>query len=61
MSLSSARSAGAVGVFYWEPTWYAIQGNGWDPANINGTGDQWDNMAIFNWTGNLNPGVKWTP
>ena len=58
---NTARSAGAVGVFYWEPTWYAIQGNGWDPANINGTGDQWDNMAIFNWTGNINPGVKWTP
>lgn len=58
---NTARSAGAVGVFYWEPTWYAIQGNGWDPANINGTGDQWDNMAIFNWTGNLNPGVRWTP
>jgi arabinogalactan endo-1,4-beta-galactosidase len=58
---NTARSAGAIGVFYWEPTWYAIQGNGWDPANINGTGDQWDNMAVFNWTGNLNPGVKWTP
>jgi arabinogalactan endo-1,4-beta-galactosidase len=58
---NTARSAGAVGVFYWEPTWYAIAGNGWDPANINGTGDGWDNMAIFNWTGNLNPGVRWTP
>ena len=58
---NTARSAGALGVFYWEPTWYAIAGNGWDPANINGTGDEWDNMAIFNWTGNLNPGVKWTP
>jgi len=58
---NAARSAGAVGVFYWEPTWYAIAGNGWDPANVNGTGDQWDNMAIFNWTGNVNPGVRWTP
>jgi len=58
---NTARSAGALGVFYWEPTWYAISGNGWDPANMNGTGDQWDNMAIFNWTGNVNPGVRWTP
>jgi arabinogalactan endo-1,4-beta-galactosidase len=58
---NTARNAGALGVFYWEPTWYAIRGNGWDPANINGTGDQWDNMAIFNWTGNLNPSVRWTP
>jgi len=52
---NTARSAGALGVFYWEPTWFAISGNGWDPANINGTGDEWDNMAVFNWTGNLNP------
>jgi len=58
---NTARSAGAIGVFYWEPTWYAIAGNGWDPANINGTGDQWDNMAIFNWTGHINPSITWTP
>ncbi|GGO03937.1 arabinogalactan endo-beta-1,4-galactanase [Microbispora rosea subsp. aerata] len=58
---STARDAGAVGVFYWEPTWYAVPGNGWDPANINGTGDGWDNMAVFNWTGHINPHVRWTP
>jgi len=58
---NAARSGGAIGVFYWEPTWYAIPGNGWDPANINGTGDQWDNMAIFDWTGHINPNVRWTP
>jgi arabinogalactan endo-1,4-beta-galactosidase len=50
---NAARSGGAIGVFYWEPTWYAIAGNGWDPANINGTGDEWDNMAVFDWTGHL--------
>ncbi|MCY1138322.1 glycosyl hydrolase 53 family protein [Actinoplanes sp. Pm04-4] len=58
---NTARNAGAVGVFYWEPTWYAIKGNGWDPANINGTGDGWDNMAIFDWNGRVNPNVRWTP
>jgi arabinogalactan endo-1,4-beta-galactosidase len=58
---NTARNAGAIGVFYWEPTWYAIAGNGWDPANMTGTGDQWDNLAIFNWTGHVNPNVKWTP
>jgi arabinogalactan endo-1,4-beta-galactosidase len=57
---NAARSGGAIGVFYWEPTWYAIPGNGWDPTNINGSGDQWDNMAIFDWTGHLNPGIRWT-
>jgi arabinogalactan endo-1,4-beta-galactosidase len=58
---NTARNAGAVGVFYWEPTWYAVPGNGWDPANINGTGDGWDNMAVFNWTGRVNPSLRWTP
>jgi arabinogalactan endo-1,4-beta-galactosidase len=58
---STARNAGAIGVFYWEPTWYAVPGNGWDPANINGSGNEWDNMAVFNWTGHINPNLRWTP
>ncbi|MEV0237384.1 glycosyl hydrolase 53 family protein [Nonomuraea sp. NPDC050786] len=58
---STARNAGAIGIFYWEPTWYAVPGNGWDPANIGSSGNGWDNMAIFNWTGRINPNVRWTP
>nr|WSX74552.1 arabinogalactan endo-1,4-beta-galactosidase [Streptomyces sp. NBC_00899] len=58
---STARSAGAIGVFYWEPTWYAVPGNGWDPVDISHSGDGWDNMAVFDWTGHINPGVRWTP
>jgi arabinogalactan endo-1,4-beta-galactosidase len=58
---SAARSGGAIGIFYWEPTWYAVPGNGWDPADINGSGDGWDNMATFDWTGHLNPNIRWTP
>jgi arabinogalactan endo-1,4-beta-galactosidase len=57
---NTARSAGAIGVFYWEPTWYAVPGNGWDPTDIANSGDGWDNMAVFNWTGHLNPDIKWT-
>ncbi len=58
---AAARAGGAIGVFYWEPTWVATPGNGGDPANISGSGDQWDNQAVFNWTGNINPSIKWTP
>jgi arabinogalactan endo-1,4-beta-galactosidase len=58
---NAARSGGAIGIFYWEPTWYAVPGNGWDPANINGSGNGWDNMATFDWTGRLNPQLRWTP
>jgi arabinogalactan endo-1,4-beta-galactosidase len=58
---NTARNAGAVGVFYWEPTWYAVNGNGWDPANIGGSGNGWDNMAIFDWSGKVNPTLVWKP
>jgi len=58
---NAARNGGAVGVFYWEPTWIATAGNGWDPTNINGTGTSWDNQAVFDWGGKLNPYFKWTP
>jgi len=59
---NTARNAGAIGVFYWEPTWYgANTGNGWDPAHFTTSGNQWDNMAVFNWTGQINPDIVWTP
>jgi arabinogalactan endo-1,4-beta-galactosidase len=56
---NAAKAGGAIGVFYWEPTWYAVAGNGWDPADIKSSGDGWDNMAVFNWTGVFNSAVKW--
>lgn len=55
--LAAARSGGAVGVFYWEPTWIATPGNGWDPTNSN-SGDSWDNQALFGWTGDANPAIS---
>jgi arabinogalactan endo-1,4-beta-galactosidase len=58
---NTARGAGAIGVFYWEPTWYAVTGNGWDPYDIDNSGNGWDNQAVFNWTGQLNPQIRWTP
>jgi arabinogalactan endo-1,4-beta-galactosidase len=37
-----------------------VPGNGWDPADIANSGDGWDNMAVFNWTGHLKPNIVWT-
>lgn len=34
------------GVFYWEPTWTAVPGNGWDPTNPH-LGNNWENQALF--------------
>lgn len=58
---NTARNAGAIGIFYWEPAWYAVPGNGWNPADINNSGNEWDNMAVFDRTGRLNPNIRWTP
>jgi arabinogalactan endo-1,4-beta-galactosidase len=58
---NTARNAGAIGIFYWEPTWYAVPGNGWNPADINNSGNEWDNMAVFDRNGRLNPNIRWFP
>jgi arabinogalactan endo-1,4-beta-galactosidase len=56
-TLAAARAGGAIGVFYWEPTWIATPGNGWDPTNPS-SGDGWDNQALFNWSGMANPAIS---
>ncbi|MEU8239964.1 glycosyl hydrolase 53 family protein [Actinoplanes missouriensis] len=55
----TARSAGAIGVFYWEPTWTAIDGNGWDTEDIVNSGNAWENMATFDDGGRVNPYIRW--
>jgi arabinogalactan endo-1,4-beta-galactosidase len=54
--LAAARTGGAIGVLYWEPTWIATPGNGGNPANSS-FGDQWDNQTLFNWSGVANPAI----
>jgi arabinogalactan endo-1,4-beta-galactosidase len=55
--LDAARSGGAIGVFYWEPTWTAVKGNGWDPANPD-SGSQWENQALFDYDGKALPAMN---
>ena len=35
-----------LGVFYWDATWTAVAGNGWDPTDP-ASGDAWENQALF--------------
>jgi arabinogalactan endo-1,4-beta-galactosidase len=35
-----------LGAFYWEATWTAVPGNGWDPADPT-SGNSWENQALF--------------
>ncbi|MEJ3746294.1 arabinogalactan endo-1,4-beta-galactosidase [Actinomycetes bacterium KLBMP 9797] len=36
------------GIFYWEPTWTAVPGGGWDPADPT-SGNGWENQALFDY------------
>jgi arabinogalactan endo-1,4-beta-galactosidase len=38
-----------LGVFYWEPTWTVVKGNGWDPTDPS-SGDGWENQAMWDYT-----------
>jgi arabinogalactan endo-1,4-beta-galactosidase len=55
--LSAARAGGAIGVFYWEPTWTAVRGNSWDPTNPS-SGDQWENQALFDYSSKALPALS---
>lgn len=35
-----------LGVFYWDATWTAVPGNGWDPTDPS-SGNAWENQALF--------------
>ncbi|MDO9120327.1 MAG: glycosyl hydrolase 53 family protein, partial [Anaerolineaceae bacterium] len=35
-----------LGFFWWDATWTAVPGNGWDPAH-NISGNNWENQALF--------------
>jgi arabinogalactan endo-1,4-beta-galactosidase len=35
-----------LGAFYWDATWTAVPGNGWDPEDPT-SGDTWENQALF--------------
>lgn len=55
--MDAARAGGAVGVFYWEPTWTAVKGNGWNPYDPD-SGSQWENQALFDFSGKALPAIK---
>ncbi|KXK63067.1 arabinogalactan endo-1,4-beta-galactosidase [Micromonospora rosaria] len=46
-----------LGVFYWEPTWTAVTGNGWDPDNPS-SGNGWENQALFDYNDRALPALS---
>jgi arabinogalactan endo-1,4-beta-galactosidase len=45
-----------LGVFYWDATWTAVEGNGWDNTDPT-TGNAWENQALFDFAGNMLPAL----
>jgi arabinogalactan endo-1,4-beta-galactosidase len=45
------------GVFWWEATWIAVEGNGWDPTDPN-SGNAWENQALFDFAWKVTPALK---
>ncbi len=56
-TVASVDNARGLGVYYWEPTWTAVAGGGWDPADPT-SGDGWENQALFDYQGRALPGLK---
>ena len=40
--------ARGLGIFWWDATWTAVPGNGWDPAHP-ASGNGWENQALFDY------------
>lgn len=45
------------GVIWWEPTWTAVEGAGWDPEDPS-SGNAWENQALFDFEGRALPGLR---
>jgi arabinogalactan endo-1,4-beta-galactosidase len=57
MSVVRAVDGGrGLGVFYWDATWTAVKGNGWDNTDPT-TGNAWENQALFDFDGKALPAL----
>jgi arabinogalactan endo-1,4-beta-galactosidase len=45
-----------LGVFWWDATWTAVPGNGWDPTDP-ASGNGWENQALFDYSGRALPAL----
>jgi arabinogalactan endo-1,4-beta-galactosidase len=47
-----------LGVMWWDATWTAVPGNGWDPAQPF-SGNNWENQALFDFESRPLPAMYW--
>ena len=46
--LRAVPNGRVLGIFWWDATWTAVPGNGWDPA-CSTSGNNWENQALFDY------------
>jgi arabinogalactan endo-1,4-beta-galactosidase len=46
-----------LGVFYWDATWTAVTGNGWDATDPD-SGNAWENQALFDFDDRALPALQ---
>jgi arabinogalactan endo-1,4-beta-galactosidase len=46
-----------LGIFYWDATWTAVAGNGWDPGRAT-SGNGWENQALFDYENRALPAMN---
>ena len=46
-----------LGIFYWDATWTAVTGNGWDSTDP-ASGNEWENQALFDYDDRALPAME---
>jgi len=46
-----------LGIFYWDATWTAVPGNGWDSTDPK-SGNAWENQALFDYNDRALPAMQ---
>jgi arabinogalactan endo-1,4-beta-galactosidase len=58
MSIVRAVNNGrGLGIFYWDATWTAVPGTGWDSTDP-GSGNAWENQALFDFNDRALPALE---
>ncbi|MCS6993748.1 MAG: arabinogalactan endo-1,4-beta-galactosidase [Anaerolineales bacterium] len=52
--IRAVQNGRGLGLFYWDATWTAVPGNGWDTKNPK-SGNPWENQALFDFEGRILP------
>lgn len=56
--VEAVPNARGLGVFWWDATWTAVEGNGWDPADPS-SGNAWENQALFDYADTPTEAAGW--